>query len=149
MLREADAWIGKRLFVPPIIRFCQVTGMTQHAFCRYGWMVAGLWLIGFSWYEMDWVMKAIMITVCVFQIAVAALSRPEGEEPDRYWLRAFLWLSMLIDVIGVFVIGAGEAIDLHDGFTIIALFAEYAATIKTIPPKETKEAKRKLATQGG
>jgi hypothetical protein len=27
LLREADAWLGKTLFIPIIIRFCQLTGL--------------------------------------------------------------------------------------------------------------------------
>ncbi len=39
---KVDEWIGKTLFIPPIIKLCHVTRQTQFAVSRLFWFVAAL-----------------------------------------------------------------------------------------------------------
>ena len=39
---KIDHWIGKTLFVPPIIKLCQLTHQTQFAVSRLFWFIAAL-----------------------------------------------------------------------------------------------------------
>lgn len=41
-LAEVDHWVGKTLFVPPIIKFCQLTRQSQYACSRLFWFVVSL-----------------------------------------------------------------------------------------------------------
>ena len=42
MFTEIDHWIGRTLFVPLIIRLCQLTRQTQFALSRLFWFIAAL-----------------------------------------------------------------------------------------------------------
>src|SRR3546814_5005009 len=39
---KIDQWIGKTLFVPPIIKLCQLTRQSQFAVSRLFWFIAAL-----------------------------------------------------------------------------------------------------------
>ena len=78
-LTKVDLWLGKTLFVPPIIKFCQLTRQSQFAVSRLFWFVAA------------------------FDLARGAAT---GE-----WAGTEFWLFVLI--------------------------AEYASTIRHVPPRET------------
>src|SRR3546814_14333029 len=41
-LTSIDLWIGKKLFVPPIIKLCQLTRQSQFAVSRLFWFIAAL-----------------------------------------------------------------------------------------------------------
>jgi len=41
-IANIDLWVGKTLFVPPIIKLCQLTGQTQFAVSRLFWFIAAL-----------------------------------------------------------------------------------------------------------
>lgn len=41
-LADIDLWIGRTLFLPPIIKLCQATKQTQFAVSRLFWFVAAL-----------------------------------------------------------------------------------------------------------
>ena len=42
LFARADAWVGKTLFIPPIIKLCQLTRQTQFAVSRLFWFIAAL-----------------------------------------------------------------------------------------------------------
>jgi hypothetical protein len=42
LFTEIDLWIGKTLFVPPIIKLCQLTRQSQFAVSRLFWFIAAL-----------------------------------------------------------------------------------------------------------
>src|SRR5688500_3274705 len=42
LFTKLDTWVGKTLFIPPIIRFCQATRQSQFAVSRFFWFVAAL-----------------------------------------------------------------------------------------------------------
>ena len=41
-LTSVDVWIGRTLFLPPIIKFCQLTRQSQFAVSRLFWFLAAL-----------------------------------------------------------------------------------------------------------
>src|SRR3546814_16880683 len=60
---KIDHWIGRMLFVPPIIKLCQLTRQSQFAVARLFWFIASL--VGF--YRADtafsYVLWGVIITV--------------------------------------------------------------------------------------
>ncbi|MES2289326.1 MAG: hypothetical protein V4530_06265 [Pseudomonadota bacterium] len=145
-----DLWVGKRLFVPPIIRLCQRTGASQYTVHSYGWMIASLLVVyRFSLNTLlDAVLFGLSVLIGVTSIIRAAMF-PEMPFPERPSFRKFLLVGALVilavDLLFLALRGtwspSGHMVD------IAMLFAEYALTIKTIPPRET-ETKRVLAREG-
>jgi hypothetical protein len=39
---KIDLWVGKTLFVPPIVKLCQLTRQSQYAVSRLFWFIAAL-----------------------------------------------------------------------------------------------------------
>ncbi|MET0365943.1 MAG: hypothetical protein ABW169_14965 [Sphingobium sp.] len=137
LLTEIDQWIGKVLFIPPIIKLCQITRQSQFAMSRLFWFAATC--DGF--YRAETLVQSIIFGVlCVIAMLTAAL---RADFPARSMM-PFRFLTMgllLFDIIGGFTNGEWAGIE----FWIIVLFAEYAATIRTIPPSE-KERRKKAGT---
>lgn len=148
MISRFDAWIGKHLFVPPIVRWCQFTGMTQHAVASYCSWISGLvWLwcvdISDSWFL--WFLYGIMVLAVIFNTIRAGMT-PDTPSRPMPWLRKFIEVWLVIDLsLGVAVLvvdgHAGALLHWTTPFWLLILIGEWASTITTIPPKEVKEAK--------
>lgn len=132
-MKRLDIWLGKNLFQPPIILLCQLTGMTQFAVHRYLWWAITLYLIWRLDSDDHWLWKTMLILVGVGQTIGAGLS-PDRELKGSDLLRRFFVLLGLLELITVML---GKPLSPH---MLAMLFAEYALTIKTIPPRKTKEA---------
>lgn len=122
MLERVDTWVGKTLFVPIIIRACQWLGVSQYRVHRVLWVVA--FLVAFC-FAHSTVYKIIIGCVAVL-ICLDAAS-PNGDRPavPQRWVRLLLLGFLALDAVHI---------DKHALVNIVALFAEYAATITTIPP---------------
>ncbi|CAN5171244.1 hypothetical protein BH10PSE12_BH10PSE12_37610 [soil metagenome] len=128
-ISETDAWLGRTLFFPIIIRICQATGQTQHTVGRLLWFVACACLFSHdarTWY------RAVIAILCVAQMLRASLwvSQPA----NMLVVRALWWLLFSIDVLNLFKhhdIGRVTA-------DLLILFAEYAFLVRTIPPQGRK-----------
>jgi hypothetical protein len=142
MLRRIDAWIGKTLFVPIIIRICQRFKMTQYAFHRYCWFYACLHGLYFA---DDWIGKVIFGIGAPVMCLMSAMFADVAISETR-WFRYFILLTAPWFVLPEALFGENyeKAV-----YTLVVLFAEYATTIKTIPPLEAKEraVKGKVARQ--
>jgi hypothetical protein len=145
MIRRFDAWLGARIFVPIVIWICQRANTTQWRFSNYGWMLA-------SWLMLYAAMKrgtgeTLPFIVAVYCTVIAA------RQPDKEGL-SFLWLRMVF-AVGEFLHWSGHALyeaglvdagfllwgvdwDASCPVGLIILAAEYALTIRTIPPRETR-----------
>lgn len=145
MIRRLDRWIGIRLFHPPIIWLCQRTGMTQYAVARYGWMLAAWTLVMRISFEGvgDWIFALLVILVTVLETWRAAVT------PNAPSLRAD-GLRIIILLFAAFDVGVLLVVSAKDGFPglrwghawdLFALTAEYAKTIRTIPPRVRKQGK--------
>ena len=147
MWEKIDTWVGKTLFVPIIIRICQKTGINQYYFHRICWALAWfIWL-----YRSDSIFLTVLCSFfAMFAIIGLALwpDSPKGVTSMRFLRMMWLVLLCLNLVDPVLHVMFGEGIRVH-GSGIITnvsiLFAEYAATIKTIPPLEDKVRVGRLA----
>jgi hypothetical protein len=143
MLSRIDLWIGKTLFIPIIIRACQRFGVTQYAMHRMLWFVACLHGL---YYAEDWIGYIVFGLGSLIMCLSAALI-------PNWPVSSFLWFRMLVlvsvPVIAPLVITGRNYHTIF--YTLFVLFAEYAATIRTIPPLEVKErepAGRKAVQRG-
>jgi len=130
-LTNIDLWIGKTLFVPPIIRLCQLTGQSQFAISRLLWFIAAL--DGF--YRAESLLSSVIFGgMSVIMMLTASL---RADMPTR----SSVWFRML--ALGFFVLGLLQGAKTSEWvgteFWIFVLIAEYAATIRTIPPREQKK----------
>ena len=125
-----DLWIGKTLFVPPIVRFCQLTRQSQFAVSRLFWFVAAL--DGF--YRADTAFAAILFGVLSVAMMVTASLRADMPTRSSMWFRMFALAFLIFDLAAGVVTGEWAGTE----FWLFVLIAEYAATIRTIPPRETK-----------
>lgn len=138
-MRRLDAWVGKTLFHPPIILLCQMTGMTQFAVYRYIW-----WVVALSWLARDsdasWWWQAFIIAFTLIRTLSAGLS-PDRPRDGSLFLRVLFLATLPLNLLGTVLTGNL----FPSAQTIALLFAEYALTIRTIPPCPTGEQKRRQA----
>lgn len=135
-MKRLDLWLGKNLFQPPIIRWCQLTGMTQYAVHRYLWWVLVAYTIWGLKPDNHWALKTLLIVLGVTQTISAGLW-PDKPADDNRWLR-----YLFIPLLAAELIAAVVMAELPSFVLIGALFAEYALTIKTIPPREAKQSEK-------
>jgi len=139
MLTKIDLWLGKKLFIPIIIWICQRAKITQYKFNIYAWVIATFSVIYSSELKnaTDWVVLVLMSICALFWILQAALIPDMPRNPTGLWFRFFIMTCIvLFDIIPTI---AGTPIRNNIIFGPLVLFAEYALTIKTIPPLEAKE----------
>jgi len=129
-LTDIDAWIGKTLFLPPIVKLCQATRQSQYAVSRLFWFVAALDQLRLA------ETLGAQIVAGLFSLFMMVTASLRADMP-AYSLIGFRFLAMLLLILDV---ARGLAAGHWQGVEIwvMILFAEYAATIRTIPPTETK-----------
>jgi hypothetical protein len=131
-LTRVDFWIGRTLFVPPIVLLCQLTRQSQFAVSRLFWFIAAL--DGF-YQSRTWVSLILFGSLSVFMMLTASLRADMPTHSVR---------SVRLLAVGALVISAGVGVVAGEWsgieFWIFVLVAEYAATIRTLPPRETKKA---------
>lgn len=143
MIRAIDNWIGTRLFHPPIIWLCQRAGMTQYAVARYGWMLAAWTLVMRISFEGvgDWIVSALILAVTVLETWRAAAT-PDAPTGRSDGLRLIILLFAAIDIGTLLFVTARSGfpgLGWSHAWDLFALTAEYAKTIRTIPPRKRKE----------
>jgi hypothetical protein len=130
MLSDLDAWLGKTLFVPPIIKLCQLTGQSQFAVSRLFWFIAAL--DGF--YRSDTLLSSVIFGVLSLVMMVTASLRADTPTRSSFWMRVIAFLLLFFDIMAGAITGAWAGVE----FWLFVLIAEYAATIRTIPPLADK-----------
>jgi hypothetical protein len=117
LFSKVDGWIGRTLFVPPIIKLCQVTRQSQYAVSRLFWFVAAL----DAFYYAETLFSSLLWGGMSVFMMVTAVRRADSPTASFMFFREVLLSA-----------GSGE----WEGaeFWIFILVAEYAATIRTIPP---------------
>lgn len=131
MLTQIDLWIGKTLFVPPIVKLCQITRQSQFAVSRLFWFIAAL--DGF--YRAETMFGSVLFgALSIFMMLTASL-RADMPTSSSMVFRMIALAFLIIDVIG----GAATGEWLGAEFWVFVLIAEYAATIRTVPPREAKK----------
>ena len=125
-----DTWIGLKLFHPIIIFICQITKQTQYAFSRSLWFM--YWVI-YLYYN-DSVIWQTIAFVCALGGLIGLGMFPDKPVKSYGWVRLAFWIIFIVNLIPTSFISLYTI-----GITILLLFAEYALTIKTIPPRKKKE----------
>ena len=141
-METIDLWIGRTLFLPPIVRFCQLTRQSQFAVSRLFWFVAAL----DGLYRADTVFGALLFGgLSVFMMVTASL---RADMPTR----SSMFFRMIAIVLLAIDLAAGAFTGEWGGteFWLFVLIAEYAATIRTIPPLkvETTAARSTRSAEG-
>jgi hypothetical protein len=140
MIGAIDRWVGKTLFVPLIVRFCQRFGVSQFLVHNF------LYLIGSYMLLMAAMAKsghggAEFVLALVLTVKIGR--NPEYPGYESAFLRRFFLLANVVHVAahlaGKTLLIAGPNWDLSCPVVLMWLTAEYARTIKTIPPLEEKE----------
>ncbi|PTQ12803.1 hypothetical protein CLG96_01250 [Sphingomonas oleivorans] len=137
LLTKLDLWIGKTLFVPLIIKFCQLTRQSQYAVSRLFWFIAAL--DGF--HRADTLLSSIMFGVMSIFMMLTASLRADMPARSSLWFRMLAMGFLALDLMKGVV--AGEWLGTE--FWVFVLIAEYAATIRTIPPREHRKKAAKAA----
>ena len=137
---KLDAWIGKTLFIPPIIKLCQLTRQTQFAVSRLFWFIAAL--DGF--YRADTLFSSILWGGLSVVMMITATKRVDRPTASFMFLRLLSLLFLVIDVIEAATTGKWAGVE----FWVFVLIAEYAATVRTIPPTELSKGGAAEATIG-
>lgn len=129
-LTSIDLWIGKKLFVPPIIKLCQLTRQSQFAVSRLFWFIAAL--DGF--YRAETLLGSILFGGMSIVMMVTASLRADMPTGSLIWFRMLALALLALDLVQAAATGEWSGVE----FWILVLIAEYAATIRTIPPIENK-----------
>ncbi|MFC3442751.1 hypothetical protein ACFOKF_16370 [Sphingobium rhizovicinum] len=134
ILRRLDAWLAKTLFHPPIILACQLTRQTQHAMHRALWFLVACHLTYYS-QGGSWGLLAFVwfYTIWMFVWAAAFADHPSFSFGV---FRFVIWLGFGMEALGTIGTGEIRAIQIRE---VMILFAEYAATIRSIPPRRPRE----------
>ena len=135
-----DQWIGKTLFVPPIVKLCQLTRQSQFAVSRLFWFIAAL--DGF--YRAETLFWSIVWAVISLVMMVTAAGRADQPTASFMFFRLLAVAALVLDVLAGAMTGRWAGVE----FWIFVLIAEYAAIIRTIPPKGAKEAVTRVPTAG-
>lgn len=133
MIHRLDAWIGLRLFHPPIIWLCQRTGMTQWAFYRYLWWVFALWAV---WRDPR---DSVIGTVWIVGFALLRTLNA-GLALNTPVRSSLLVRGIIYALLAIILIPPISQRDIEGALMqLVILTAEYAATISTIPPRRQRE----------
>ena len=124
---KIDAWIGKTLFIPPIIKLCHATRQTQYAVSRLIWFVAAL--DGF--YRAETLFSSILWGGLRVVMMISAVRRADTPTPTFMFFRLLSVVLFVLELLKVAFMDEWAGAE----FWIFVLVAEYAATIRTLPPR--------------
>ena len=137
---KVDHWIGKTLFVPPIVKLCQLTRQSQFAVSRLFWFIAAL--DGF--YRAETLFGSLLWGGISLLMMVSAAWRADSPTQSFMLFRLLAVVLLALDLLKGAATGEWAGFE----FWIFVLVAEYAAIIRTIPPRQTaKQAARVTADE--
>ena len=137
---KVDHWIGRTLFVPPIVKLCQITRQSQFAVSRLFWFIAAL----DGLYRAESVFGAILWSIISLAMMVSAAWRADSPTASFMLFRLLAALFLVLDVLKGAVTGEWAGFE----FWIFVLVAEYAALIRTIPPREASKSATTVVKSG-
>ncbi|MEO6298640.1 MAG: hypothetical protein ABIO62_03290 [Paracoccaceae bacterium] len=126
---KVDHWIGKTLFVPPIIKLCQVTRQSQFAVSRLFWFVSAL--DGF--YHAETIFGSLLWGAMSLLMMFTAARRADSPTASFIFFRLMALVLLAADLVKAAATTEWVGVE----FWVLVLAAEYAATIRTIPPRKT------------
>jgi hypothetical protein len=131
---DFDVWIGKTLFVPPIIKFCQMTKQSQFAASRLFWFLTALDQLRIATSLTSQIIAGLFSLFMMF----TASFRADMPAFSMRWFRMMALAFLALDIFSSLTSGIWRGVEIW----VLVLFAEYAATIGTIPPAEDKKSVR-------
>ncbi|WP_235398862.1 hypothetical protein [Sphingomonas sp. SRS2] len=141
-MTNIDVWVGKTLFIPPIVKLCQITKQSQYAVSRLFWFITALDQLRIATSLTSQIIAGLF---SIFMMFTASM-RADMPAFSMMWFRMVALAFLVLDVFSGVVSGTWRGVEIW----VLVLFAEYAATITTIPPKEDKKAARNLrASEAG
>lgn len=114
-----------------------MTNQSQFAVSRLFWFIAAL--DGF--YRADTLFASILFGGLSLVMMVTASLRANTPTMSFIWFRMLAVALLALDILGGAATGKWAGVE----FWIFVLIAEYAATIKTIPPRESEKSATKSA----
>jgi len=141
MLIRAEAWLAARMFYPPIILLCWVTRQTQYAVHRLLWFVSVLHMFYYS----QGIAQHLVLGGLATMHMLSAATRPDVPAVSYGWIRGVLWVSLSLEIMVGLALGAPSHVLVS---WTLALYAEYAATIKTLPPPPARRRRRVSSALG-
>lgn len=134
---KIDHWIGRTLFVPPIVKLCQLTGQSQFAVSRLFWFIAAL----DGLYRAETVFGMVVWGGMSVFMMVTAAQRADHPTISFMFFRLLAVFLLGLDLMRGVFIGQWAGAE----FWVFVLVAEYAAIIRMIPPKEAAKLAAKEA----
>ncbi len=128
---KVDRWVGRTLFVPPIIKFCQVTRQSQFAVSRLFWFITAM--DGF--YRAETLFGSLLWGGLSIVMMISAVRRADIPTVSFLYFRLLAMFVLAIDLAKGVATGEWAGIE----FWILVLVAEYAAAIRTIPPAKAAD----------
>ena len=136
MLAKFDFWIGKTLFVPPIVRICQWLGWSQRRFARTANMLFYLVLVGSGWADWNLFARTVLIAGAICAAVNASWMPDRSMRPinsvDVACRRAVLIFASIDTAL--LIVGSELSSPRWVVAWLLLLAAEYARTVDTIPP---------------
>lgn len=127
-LTEIDHWAGKTLFLPPIIKLCQLTRQSQFAVSRLFWFIAAL----DAFYRADTLISSLIWGGVSIFMMITAARRADDPADSLMFFRLLALIFLVLDLVRGAMTGAWAGVE----FWPLVLIAEYAATIRTLPPRD-------------
>lgn len=140
VLERLDIWLGKTLFHPPIILLCQLTRQSQYAIHRALWFFAACHATYYAMAEGAGWIASILLWAFVLAMLISASFHPDRPAQSLGAMRFLFWAFF---VMGLLASAVGQSVTDGTVRALMILFAEYAATIRTIPPRKTKQSRTK------
>lgn len=136
-LAAFDLWLGKTLFLPPIIKLCQVTRQSQYAISRLFWFIVALDQLRLA----ETLTQQIVAGLFSVAMMLTASLRADMPAYSWRWFRLLAVGLLMLDVLHAVKSGDWSGVEIW----LLVLFAEYATTIRTIPPADAEQRKAKNA----
>lgn len=127
-LTKIDLWIGKTLFIPPIVKLCQVTRQTQYAVSRLLWFFVALDQLRIA----ESLGGKIFAGLFCLMMMLSASLRADLPAFSMMWFRMMSLGFLAFDIAHGLHAGHWKGVEIW----VLVLFAEYAATIRTLPPAD-------------
>jgi hypothetical protein len=130
-MRNLDIWLAKTLFQPPIILICHMAHITQYAFYRFAWWAVAATAI-WQMKSAFWMWQLLIFFIAGLKILKGGVAANEPIRGEAGWRYFFLFVALVAVLLAI----SAKSFLLAQSVAI--LFAEYALTIHTIPPRRTK-----------